>query len=598
MIYYPEETKSFKQLCGDVDAAYKTCSTLRETRLAAVKEYVGRNYAQNGAADSVPMNLLEFAVNTYLRQLVAQNPQVLVTTKFPELRPAASMFESALNQLLTEIDAYTTLKTAVLDAMFGVGVVKVGMSEDAREEILGHTHVVGVPFMDAIDIEDMYFDVRATRFDQQKFVGHRYCMPKDLAMESGLFENAEEAFEQYETRMRTNQNGSIKEVFDPDGHPDKEDDKTVTILELWLPHTNQIVSVLVDPMSCKIVSDKPLRIEEWTGPKNGPYYYLGFIDVPGQLLPNNPVSLWVDQHRFMNASMRKLMRQSSVQKDIFTFQSGDEDDAERVAKAHDGQTLRSDNPNAVDVKKFGGPDKDNLAFLLQFKQQFSELAGNLDSLGGIAPSANTVGQEGLLAEASNRRVMEMQDRVVAFTADVIRGIGENVWSAPAQSVLVQRKMEYQGITLLDNALEWPNPGRDDYPEDLREGPFENYDMDIEPYSMAHSSPSEKIAALDAVLQNEILPNAQLLAEQGLFIDFRRVAEIKSHYLNLPELKEVLIDQQGTLQQPNEPSGQPTFTGGKAPGAREVKHNYEGVRNSRAQTNNAAEQLMKDTPSDG
>jgi hypothetical protein len=159
MIYYPEDKKSFKQLVAAADSAYSSCSKLRDTRVAAVKEYVGKHYAENGSDHSNPINMLEFAVSTYVRQLAAAKPQVLVNSKFPELRPAAGMFEAALNQLLTEIDAAGTFRRAVLDAMFGVGVIKVGISEDARHEIMGNTHVVGVPFMDCIDLEDMFFAI-------------------------------------------------------------------------------------------------------------------------------------------------------------------------------------------------------------------------------------------------------------------------------------------------------------------------------------------------------------------------------------------------------------------------------------------------------
>lgn len=597
MIYYPEEPKSFRQLTSAVNRAYKSCEKLRTTRLSAIKEYVGKNYSENGADASVPLNLLEFAVNVYLRQLTANNPQVLASTKFPELRPAADMFESALNQLLIELNAHETFKRAVLDAMFGVGVVKIGMSEDVRTEVLGYTHVVGVPFMDHIDIEDMYFDTTATRFDQQAFVGHVYRMPEEVARESNLFENIEETLEAYKTKMQLNHEQSVRHVMSPDGGEidDVDDVDMLSILELWLPHTNQIVSLLVDPYTHKVCCNKPLRLDEWTGPVSGPYQYLGFIDVPGQLLPNNPVGIWFDIHKFVNASYRKLIRQASRAKDVVTFVGGDEDDVQRIMYAEDGQVVKSNNPNAVTVNKYGGIDETSLGFMLQVKQIFSEMAGNLDSLGGIAPSANTLGQESMLSEASNRRVQEMQDRVINFATSCIRCLGELLWHAPGQDILIQRKIEYQGRVLVDTALSWPTPGNPDYPADLREGPFANYDIHIEPYSMAHLGPSERMAVLDQTISDVLLPMLPILQEQGLFIDMRRLLEIKAHYMGIPEMTELIMDQSGQLGQPKEPSGQPSFTGGSK--SREVRHNYEGIRNRRSSTQEKVDSLMKGSPND-
>jgi hypothetical protein len=423
-------------------------------------------------------------------------------------------------------------------------------------------------------------------------------MPKELALESALFgSNLEEQVSEYAQKMYTQHGDRLSDLFgSQEGQLQSADDvQDITILELWLPHTDQIVSMLVDPFTRKICSEMPIRMDEWTGAACGPYHMLGFIDVPGQLLPTNPVAYWLDPHKFMNASYRKFIRQSARQKDVMTYAGEDEDDVRRITMAEDGQVVKSQNPQAIQVSKFGGVDEKNLGFLMQVKQTFSEMAGNLDSLGGIAPSANTVGQENILSEASNRRVQEMQDRVISFSTECIRQLGAMLWESPGQALLIQRKFEYQGQIMLEQGMSWPNPAVEGYPDDLREGPFENYDLNIEPFSMSHSSPAEKLEAINGTLQNLLLPAQQQLAEQGLYVDLRRVVELQSHLMGLPELKEVVLAQDPTFQQPadGERPGQPSFTGN-----REVNHRYNGIRDRRSTEQNNIDSLMKGSSSDG
>lgn len=55
-----------------------------------------------------------------------------------------------------------------------------------------------------------------------------------------------------------------------------------------------------------------------------------------------------------------------------------------IISSNDGETLRLDNPDRAREYRFGGIDQPSLAFLLQVKDLFVYLGGNLDSLGGLA----------------------------------------------------------------------------------------------------------------------------------------------------------------------------------------------------------------------
>ena len=76
----------------------------RVRRVAALREYVGRNYSDQGAPDRVPVNFIELAINIYSRQLASSRPAVTIYTRQKQLQIFAKEFEYAVNHLLKELD--------------------------------------------------------------------------------------------------------------------------------------------------------------------------------------------------------------------------------------------------------------------------------------------------------------------------------------------------------------------------------------------------------------------------------------------------------------------------------------------------------------
>ena len=134
------------RLSDAMEYSRRKMQPFRENRLSHIRQYVGNNYSETGASDKVPVNLLEMAINIYRRQVAAARPQVLVTTKSNQLKAESADFESVVNHTLDEIDFETSLQKWVLDAMFGLGVVKVGLAPGRTGEIDGFRHDVGQVF--------------------------------------------------------------------------------------------------------------------------------------------------------------------------------------------------------------------------------------------------------------------------------------------------------------------------------------------------------------------------------------------------------------------------------------------------------------------
>ena len=67
--------------------------------------------------------------------------------------------------------------------------------------------------------------------------------------------------------------------------------------------------------------------------------------------------------------------------------------------ANDGEVILVNDANSLKEMRFGGPDQANLAFAIHAKATHSEIAGNLQTLGGLSPQADTLGQEQLLNQS-------------------------------------------------------------------------------------------------------------------------------------------------------------------------------------------------------
>ena len=123
----------YQQLRKAIQHSRKRLQPYREKRVRSIREFVGRNYSDTGSRDRVPVNMLELFISTYSRQLVANRPNVMIRPRVRRLAPQADELQLATNHVLGEMDIETTLRLAVIDALFSMGIVKVGVTEPKQE---------------------------------------------------------------------------------------------------------------------------------------------------------------------------------------------------------------------------------------------------------------------------------------------------------------------------------------------------------------------------------------------------------------------------------------------------------------------------------
>jgi len=255
---------------------------------------------------------------------------------------------------------------------------------------------------------------------------------------------------------------------------------------------------------------------------------LSMGDVPGNIMPLSPASLLVDLHELVNRIFRKLGRQAERQKTLTVVQGGAEEDGRRIVNASDGDTILSDRPEATREMKFGGVDSPSLAFMIQLKDMFSYLGGNLDSLGGLGPSAKSGKHDSLLRQSASVRIDDMQARTTKAVRGVVESIADYLYYDPMPSTRIHRDIPNSTLSV-----------KVDFDPEIREGDFLDYAVDIAPYSLQARSPSERLQAINDIMQGVVMPMSQQLQQRGIVPDMDRYMEIVSKYSHMSEIAEIL-----------------------------------------------------------
>jgi hypothetical protein len=95
-------------------------------------------------------------------------------------------------------------------------------------------------------------------------------------------------------------------------------------------------------------------------------------------------------------------------------------------------------------------------------------------------------------------------------------------------------------------------------EQRLEASYGNMRVQIDPYSLVQQTPQQKMAKLNAVVNQTIMPMMQLLQQQGIGFNIQKYLELTADFMDLPELSEIITDI-------NPPESKSTNGGGEGAG---------------------------------
>lgn len=509
---FPE--KQFNRLTKAIDWSNRQLEFPRKKRLEALRQYIGHHYSQDGAAKKVPVSFLKLAIQTYIRSLASRSPRAMISTSNPALKPTAKNLELAVNLIPEEIGLTETLRQFVMEAMFSMGIVKVGIH--ATGEVLGHEY--GEPFVDNVWFDDYFADMSAKHRDRIQFEGNDYWLEAETCRKLGW--GKKEELEEDESTVRPDGTESSESIGIGSGQKVSYK-RRVHVRDVWLPQERVLVTYGVN-------SKKLYDTVEWEGPEYGPYIKLGYSEVPGNLLPLPPVAVWRDLHELSNALFRKIAQQADDQKDVLGFQGDDDDGVDAFKKAKSGDGIKYTGAAPQNLKA-GGVDAKSLAFFLQLRDITSYFYGNLDTLGGLAAQTETVGQDRLLSQAASAAILDMQGMTVDAVRKIFRSLCYYEWYDPIKT----------------RTLEKPIPGTDgdsinvDWSRESKIGNFNSYELDIDVHTLVDDSPTQKLQRLGLVVQSYVIPLMPEIQRQGGVLNVQKLLGSVAKLSDLKELDEIV-----------------------------------------------------------
>lgn len=569
----------YDRLCSAARTAMKVLETYRANRREMVREYAGMRWSENAARRPVPLNLLSLYVQIVGRSMISQNPRFKISTFDRAKKPDASKMEAWVNHRVEEMDLADSLRRAVVDALFGLGVMKVALARPDDAMSSGWTVKAGMPFAEPVSLDDLLVDTYATRFSDMTFVGHRYRMPRVAA----------------EERFGKKTAGAL-----PDGPPniynatgderitmlgrglygeEEEFEPQVTVWEFYLPAYRKVVTLADDSVGNATTKSgdggtaKPLEETEWLGPDCGPYHYHAPDVVPGNLLPKGPIMDLFDLADSVNVLLRKGIRQATRQKEVWAIGDQASEDGQKFIDAPDGQGISCRAPDQIKPISTLGAHPGNFNFMLQLKEMFSWAGGNLDLMGGLSPQSKTATQDKMLAENASRALANLQEQTVKFTASVGKSLCWYWWNHP------QLRME----------TEYSVPGVPDIstvrvltPDARRKTSYASMGVKIDPYSLVYATPQQKAGAVNQVVTQVLTPLMPLLAPQGVGFDAHAYIDLLARYMDLPELADVVV-----FQEPAPTTGGAHDAGPGKPASTNRTYTRENVSGTSTRGNDAA-----------
>jgi hypothetical protein len=508
------------RLCRAVRESEEKLCNPRKVRRMLAQEYAGRYYGEKADMDSSPedrvsLNLLLSMVSN-ITPSIAMSPRAQVTTEDPALLHYADIMQQACNHDLDECDAAATFTQAAIEAMFGPAVFKTGITAAGSQDRLAPMQDTGdAPYVDLVDFDDYLPDMSVRRREHMAYEGDRFDVSLEYALERWPEHRAQiNTMVANQEKARKDAASAIEKAGPMD--PDEEFVPRIQLAEFYLPFRQRSVVMLADwNLAHDYLDEKP-----YEGPEGGPYDMLGYLTVPGCMMPLSKVASVYDLHRLINMLARKIAQQAERQKSVGVWDGSDEPGLDNINGSADGQWARVQNIDRFKEISLGGLSQLGPQAVQFFEGWFQRIAGNPDLTGGISAGSKTLGQDQMLMQAAGQVIASMRDRYLTVAKHVLRKLAWWRWTDPTRAFDVTIPVTgTQGL-------------RQRWDPETREGDWLDYKIAVEPYGVRHLDPSEQYNRMTDALERVVFPLATMGAQLGDVLDGPELATYMMEQLGI------------------------------------------------------------------
>lgn len=509
----------------------------RHVKAAAmfIKQYVGHYYRDEfGTEGDEPINMIFHVIRSLVPNLVMRNPiNKVTTTKGKDYEDYAYLLGLTLDSVGERIKLKKIIRRAIVDALFCMGVVKVGLC--ATDSLIDWGDMrtdPGQVYADNVDFEDFVYDPSCRTLEEAAFVGHRCRIPRQLLLDDDdcdhdLVNELPQSVVNDTTRKpsRISLSGTSEDIM-------VEMQDYVDIVDLYIPEANARI-IIPDPE--QHMSDGYLKIEEYYGPKEGPYRYLMLSQpVPGNPISPPPVGIWYDLHIMANKLMRKQMLRADNQKTVIVADPSAGDMVNDLREAEDEEIIYGD-PNSVTTISTNGAEEGTDVTLNRLQVWFNYMSGNPDQLAGLASEAETATQATILAGNANVGIEDSRDMVYDFTAEICSGMA---WFIHYDPFLDESLTATRRPWIGSNRYSWGSVMQ--LTPAQRRGDHLDFVFKIKPKSMGSLDPavlSKRILEFATKVVPALMQTMQIAMMMGQQFNAQRAIATLADQLDLTELVE-------------------------------------------------------------
>jgi hypothetical protein len=531
MAYNLKKEHDREHLRRSMDWSWNQLKPYREKRHSLVADYCGTQYGKvgfqaiEGRADDQIANFMFQTASIYRSWLVANRPQVKIHASSNKKAAFAKRFEVNLNELIKIINLQQTISMTVLNALFKIGICKVGLGSSEFVKLDDDSYSdPGFPFAEAISLDNWNHDMEARSLRKCRWMMDYYEIDIRRLDEEKIFnKETRDKLIANNRDMRDTQRTELlgRDTQGPHGTKD-----CVRLVDIWCPN-EQVIYTMDDKLMYA-----PLNVVDYSGNSEGPYKFLCFDEVPDNTMPIGPLENIQKLAQVTNSLLRKGVDQARRAKQVMAYEAGSDQDAKKISDARDGEYISVTDVERIKPMFVGAVDQNTYAFAIGAQKLLDRMGGNVQTLGGLGPQSDSVGQEQIIKQQVGALMQNMQSRVVKFTSDVCSELGWHLWH---DQVGMKRfeNLAAHGLPEIEVDMSL-NPGQ-------REGDFADYSIEVEPYSMAYQSPGERLGMLNNIVMNMVFPLTQtpFAQQSGMSIDVKALVDKIADLSNLPELRNVV-----------------------------------------------------------
>ncbi len=458
---------------------------VRDSRLGGVrriiKEYAGRWYASAsdwttditaGILDNGDYNPEPYAysfVTNMLPALTYSDPAVNVKARRVI---GHAMVQSAMKDgyraWMRDTDYAGELEKVVLDCLFAPQGVLLHYIEDDTRWADGAVR----PKATRIDFNCYFADSLSKDPDEDEFRGHKYWVDiEDLMADPALKPEVLMQIQKYQ-----HQEDDKQKVFEKGNTAPLR--KRICLRSVWQRRTNVIRVIAEIANGLEIYEPR-----EWYGPKKiGPYVLFQGYPIPNENFGLSPLVAVQDQVCGLQAHAKATGRSAAGRKTVIIVDGTQQNLAEDIKNAGDREVISVPGFSASQLQQIelGGVTPQQYEYLNFLRARLDRHGGLTETARGNTDPGTTATADTIASEAMGNRVEYLRARIRRACKDSLYVIGWFMFNTTGIIIPVTVKDPISGIETEGLFFGGPVDG-------VQAGTWEDYDLEIEPYSMGRTS---------------------------------------------------------------------------------------------------------------